>query len=559
VLPWLHLALIAFQQPGGTWTNLHLWDSVRTDAALGAVLSGVGDLDGDGLSDVVAGSPDGEIALNVFGRGQALAYSSGSGNLLYTWDGVGSQDGFGAAVAGVGDTDGDGVPDILVGTRVFVNGYVRLFSGADGSLIVHIPAPIGDDGFGWSVAAAGDLDQDGHADFIVGARGADVSGRINAGRVMVYSGLSFQPILTIEGNASNLFLGKVVAGGSDADGDGTPDILVQSNGLGSGSVHLFSGSTGLELRRHEGLVGQNLSLGHALAFVGDLDLDGASEYIYSDQYFKTAGQLFGAAWIRSGATGALLWHEYGTKADARYGSDVAGLGDVNGDGSPDFAVGASRETRQWSITHTGTTWVYSGADLMCLQVTPGDHPVFQSMFQFGAAVAGVGDANGDGRADLAVGAPGTSSPGIARHGRVLLFGFDSQLQSSSPVLSASAGGNWTVDLDFPASEAGRSFVFLPSPVDPVSQQDEVWVTWLGVSLPIIDTAMARMMFAQVPPGWYGTHGVLDNQGRAHLGLQAPPGSLQSYAGTAIRFAAVLLPSAGRPPLSSGAVTLRFLP
>lgn len=559
MLLWLPLALAAAQQPGGNWSTLQSWNGVRKDATLGAVLSSVGDLDGDGLADVVAGAPDGELALSSFGRGQAVAYSSRTGQVIFSKYGAGSSDGFGAAVAGVGDTDGDGVPDVLVGTRLFDNGYVRLFSGATGAILAHIPAPPGADGFGWSLAPAGDLDADGHADFIIGVRAADPGGIVNAGSVVVYSGLSLQPILTIDGGVSNLFLGKAVAGGGDANGDGTPDILAQGNGLGTGSVHLFSGATGLELSRHDGVAGYNVSLGHALAFLGDLDLDGADDYIISDQYCKTGGGLTGGAWVHSGLTGGLLWKEYGAKADMRYGSAVAALGDVNGDGSPDFAVGASRETRQWSATHTGTAWVYSGADFMCLQIAPGDYPVYQDVFEFGAALAGVGDADGDGRGDLAVGAPGTNAMGMRDHGRVYLYAFDSRLVSSSPVLSTGQGGHWSVTVDFPSDFAGRSYVFLPSPVDPTSDRDENWFEWQGVPLPLIDSRLARIMFTQTPPGWYNTHGVLDAEGNAVLGLNAAPGALLGFTGSAIRFAAVVAPSGPLEAAGSGAVTLRLLP
>lgn len=559
MLPWLPLALAALQQPGGVWSVLHDWEANRADAALGATLTAVGDVDGDGLADFAAGAPDGVLALNVFGRGQAVVHSSRTGMELHSWWGLGSTDGFGASVAGIGDADGDGIPDVAVGTRVFTNGYVRIYSGATGGLLQHIAAPAGDDGFGWSLAPGGDLDGDGHADFAVGARGADPAGRTNAGRVLVYSGLTFQPILSLDGTVNNLFLGKTVAGGQDADGDGTPDFLAHGNGAGPGSVHLFSGRTGQQLRQHDGVPGQNVALGHALAFLGDLDQDGGNDYIIADQYFSAGGLLSGAVSVHSGATGAELFRARGEKPDARFGSAVACLGDVNGDGSPDFAVGASRETRQWSTNHTGTARVYSGADFLCLQVTPGDHPFYDKVFEFGAALAGIGDADGDGRGDLAVGAPGATSLGLPDHGRVFVYGFDSQMRSTSASISTSLGGHWAVDVEFSSAEAGRDFLLLPSPVDPDSALDEVWVEWRGVKLPIIDSTMARMMRAQVPPGWYGTHGTLDAAGRATAGLVLPPGGMAGYAGNVIRFAAVLVPTAALPPVSSGALSLRFLP
>jgi hypothetical protein len=559
VIPLLLIVLSA-QQPGGSWSHPQSWDSPLRDARLGSTLAAAGDLDGDQCGDVIVGAPQGDLALSTFRRGHVIVYSGNTGSVIHVFDGLQSTDGFGGSVAGLGDVDGDGVPDLIAGARHFVGNYVRVFSGLTGGLLVHHTAPAGADGFGWALAPAGDLDADGRADYWIGARGADPGGLTNAGTVTAYSGLTHLPLLTCSGTAANLFLGKAIAGGEDLDGDGTADLIAHSNGLGAGSVHCFSGATGALIRQHDGTIGQNVSMGHSLASIGDVDLDGCADYLYGDQYSISGGQEVGRAWLRSGLTGNLLWYQAGRTLKDRFGCAVAGLGDINGDQSPDFAVGACNEERNWSTDHRGTVSVFSGAEFMLLQFLPSDDPGFDGVKEFGAAIAGIGDANGDLRADFVVGAPRSGPGGHGDNGRVVLYSFDSFLRSSSASLSAVTGGVWGAEIDFPAAYAGRAYKLIPSPVRPNDELDEEWAVWRGVALPLVISHAGRRMWNDPYAMWSNAQGVLDAQGDAHAFLTAPASVIQNFAGTATRLVAVVLPSASDPdPAASGAMTLRFTP
>ncbi len=559
VIPLVLIALSA-QQPGGAWSHPQSWDSPLRDARLGSTLAAAGDLDGDGRGDVMVGAPQGDLALSTFRRGHVIVYSGDSGAVIHQFDGLQATDGFGASVAGLGDVNGDGVSDLIAGARLFVGNYVRVFSGLTGGLLAHLPAPAGADGFGWALAPAGDLDADGRADYWIGARGDDPGGLNNAGTVTAYSGLTHLPLLTCKGAVANLFLGKAIAGGEDLDCDGTADLIAHSNGVGAGSVHCYSGATGALIRQHDGTVGQHVSMGNSLALIGDVDLDGCADYLYGDQYSISGGQEVGRAWLRSGLTGNLLWYEAGRTAGGRFGCAVAGLGDVNGDHTPEFAVGACNVELRWSTEHRGTVSVFSGAEFMLLQFLPGDDPGFHGVKEFGAAIAGVGDATGDLRDDFAVGAPRSGPGGHGDNGRVVLYSFNSYLRSSSASVSAAAGGVWGAEIDFPASYAGRAYKLIPSPVRPNDELDEEWAVWRGEPLPIVISPAGRRMWNNPYPMWTNAHGVLDVQGDAQVFLNAPSSVVQYFAGTAARLVAVVLPSPSDPaPAASGAVTLRFTP
>jgi hypothetical protein len=554
-MPSLLLLAALSQQPGGDWSRLQTWNGHGQGSRLGTALADIGDVNDDGFHDLAVGAPQGDPAYGTFGRGHVLIFDGFDGRLLLQLRGAQDGDGFGASVAGVGDLDGDGAGDLLVGARLWENGFVQLYSGRDGSLLQHFPARPDEHGFGWALSRAGDLDGDGTPDFWVAARGTTVNGMTSAGRAIAYSGDDFVILLRIDGTRPFQFVGRNLAGGEDADGDLVPDVLVQDNGAGAGSIALHSGAGGGELRRHDGEVGRHVSLGHAAAFIGDVDLDGASDYLLGDQFHQPSGPLqVGAAWLHSGASGALLWQQYGRENDDRFGCAFAGLGDVNGDHTPDFAVGACR-AQGGLPNQTGLVMVHSGADFMALQALPGGDPAAGGSREFGLAIAGLHD----GRGDVAVGAPGSGPAPGDEFGRVHLYGFSPWIAASSATLSAVNGGLWGVTLDFPSEHAGRRYWLLPSPVLPDDDRDEEWISWLGAPLPIADSRLGRDMIRSQPGVWYEAHGRLDAQGRARVGIVVLPGGAAAYVGSSVRFAAVLGPEAGLPPLSSAAVTLRIVP
>jgi hypothetical protein len=133
------------------------------------------------------------------------------------------------------------------------------------------------------VAGAGDVNGDGRPDVIIGARLADVSGQINAGAAFVCSGPTGSVIFQKNGTGG-LQLGQAVSGAGDADGDGRADFLISSiwtnpNGhTSAGTAWLYSGASGSQLAQFDGLV-EYENFGYTLAGLGDINGNGKSDFI----------------------------------------------------------------------------------------------------------------------------------------------------------------------------------------------------------------------------------------------------------------------------------------
>ena len=149
---------------------------------------------------------------------------------FYQLDGFGTLCGaLGPPIAEVGDLDGDGLRDLLVGAPgslgcgPVVAGSVTAASGASGITILVATGASPGDRFGASVADAGDVDGDGVADLLVGAPGADPAGLTDAGQVVILSGITGVALLTVDGTSSLDHLGFSLAGMGDLDADGIDD------------------------------------------------------------------------------------------------------------------------------------------------------------------------------------------------------------------------------------------------------------------------------------------------------------------------------------------------
>jgi len=155
-----------------------------------------GDADGDGTGDLLVGAYR-ETVDGKDGAGRAYVFGGADGSLLRTLESPNGEVGgrFGWSLAQVGDADGDGTGDLLVGAyRETVDGISRagrayVLSGADGSLLQALTSPNAEeDGqFGKSVAPAGDANGDGTGDFLIGAPEETADGKDEAGRAYVFS------------------------------------------------------------------------------------------------------------------------------------------------------------------------------------------------------------------------------------------------------------------------------------------------------------------------------------------------------------------------------------
>jgi hypothetical protein len=373
-------------------------------------------------------------------------------------------------VAGVGDVDGDGFEDAVVGAprwsvQATAEGRVSLYRGsAAGPTLPPLtldPTDQNEANFGFACAGLGDVNGDGRADVAIGAPGWDSGAGANEGRAYVYlghsSGLAPSPTILQPPNQANAGFGFSVAGAGDVNGDGFADVLVGArywNGavVAEGRAYLFLGGAGgvsATPAWSEAPANQNAYFSESLASAGDVNGDGYADVLIGTGRWDGSGQDEGRAWLYLGGPGGLatspVWTADPTdQALSYFGESVAGLGDVNGDGRSDVAVGAL-EFDTVSFAGEGRVYVYHGTatGLTAAPVLTLD-PMDEVDGRFGSALSG-GDVNGDGYGDLQVTGIGYDE-GSVNHGRAFSFLGDP--------LGLSTASSWTVD---PGEQSGELF------------------------------------------------------------------------------------------------------
>lgn len=185
-------ALVISYNPAspGNYQVLRRYDSPSLGDLQGASVACAGDVDGDLVDDHIVGAIFGDTATGS-DAGVARVYSGASGAVIHTFGGLLANSLLGLSVAGAGDVDGDGLGDLIVGTvlgngQVPVSGTAQVFSGANGSMLHLFGGEGVGDVFGWSVASAGDIDLDGYAELLVGAPFADPNGLTSAGSAYLF-------------------------------------------------------------------------------------------------------------------------------------------------------------------------------------------------------------------------------------------------------------------------------------------------------------------------------------------------------------------------------------
>ena len=371
-----HARTSRLDEPGG-----------HDDAELGAAVAIVGDVDGDGLADVVVGAPGTDK-----GRGRAYLYLGVKGGVrgpvVSITDPAGRPgDWLGATIAGAGDVDGDGFADVAIaapgadgdGPEEVDRGKVLLWRGGPAGLegtpaILSAGAPRPHDGFG-AALSAGDLDGDGYGDLVVGAAGIDRAGAevgVDRGAVYVFpggrDGIARSPAVRLEAPspADHDRFGYSVSAAGDLDGDDLADLAVgvpsrDDAAEDAGVVYVFPGRrAGVARAPRETIVGGEVAayrrLGTAVAIVGDVDGDGRD-----DLCAGTSGIGGGIAVILSGADllGApLAVLRDPTAGPTDFGDSVAGAGDVDGDGFADVVVGAASSSAIGGAAAGGSVLVF---------------------------------------------------------------------------------------------------------------------------------------------------------------------------------------------------------
>jgi len=374
------------------------------------IARGIGDVDGDRVSDVVTSAPTFGANGQPSGPGKVYVYSGRSGTLL--WDRAGAPgENLGIGLEGAGDVDGDGAGDVVAGAPGSGKAYV--YSGRDGRTLLTLSGTEQAEGFGRSASGAGDQDGDGREDVIVGAPSSNAKGQ-GSGRTYVFSGRNGSLLLTIDGEQAGDAFGSIVAG--QKGGRRTP-ILVGAPGAGArntGMVYTFAA-----MSKTAKWAIESDSTGAALgamftSIVGDVDGDKVPDVYASDFANSASGPSTGRVYIHSGADGRRLHRLTGEQPGDGFGIGSADVGDVNRDGHADILVGA------WQFAGAapsgGKVYLYSGKDGSLMRAITGRIPGET----FGFDATGVGDVDGDGVADFLLTSTWSNVKGF-RSGRMFVI------------------------------------------------------------------------------------------------------------------------------------------
>lgn len=283
------------------------------------------------------------------------------------------------------------------------------------------------DGFGWSLASAGDVNGDGFPDLIVGAPGDDATGEYRGAAYLWFGGASMRagPDRVLASTQYAEGFGGSVASAGDFNGDGFADIIVGAPGISVGAAYLFFGGanpdTSADLVLHgEGSGG---AFGVSVASAGDVNGDGFADVIVGASTENAGGSnSVGRAYVYLGGPAADAAADLvlsGNATGDRFGVSVASAGDLNGDGNADLIVGAPGDDAAGA--DAGRAYVYLGgpvpdalADLVLTGEAAGD--------AFGWSVASTRDMNGDGHSDVVVGAPDNGAGGVIAGRAYVYFG-----------------------------------------------------------------------------------------------------------------------------------------
>ncbi|UCH85190.1 MAG: FG-GAP repeat protein, partial [Candidatus Latescibacterota bacterium] len=423
-----------------SWTA----ESNESRGWFGCSVGTAGDVNGDGYSDVIVGAEGYDNGQNDEGRVFVFHGSAGGLALNPAWTAESNQAKayFGHTVGTAGDVNGDGYSDVIVGA----DGYTHYETEEGAAFVYHgsaaglAPSPDwtaeGNQAgawFGCSVGTAGDVNGDGYSDVIVGSEGHD-NGQTDEGRAYVYhgsaSGLASGAAWIGEEDQAKSYYATSVATAGDVNGDGFSDVFVGADGYTNdeteeGRAFVYHGSaSGLGANPAWTVESNKESawLGCSGGTAGDVNGDGYSDVFVGAFGYSNGQTEEGRAFVYHGSAQGLEvnpgWVAESNQANSWFGSSGGAAGDVNGDGYSDVFVGADGYSN--GQTEEGAAFVYYGSVVGVVPNPAWMDESNQAGAGFGCAGGTAGDVNGDGYADVIVGADGYAN-GQNQEGRAFVY------------------------------------------------------------------------------------------------------------------------------------------
>ncbi|MBL8008380.1 MAG: FG-GAP repeat protein [Ignavibacteria bacterium] len=389
------------EDPEGDAMQNKVFNGLTAGSYFGGFINTAGDVNGDGYDDIIVGAFGYDI-----NKGRAYIYYGGLNmnsvpDVIMTGE---TQYSFFGSVAAAGDVNGDGYADVVIGAHGYSSytGRTYIYYGSpsmDNTADVTISGSA-NSYLGYSVSTAGDVNGDGYADIIAGAYGYNNY----TGRAYIYFGgysMDNTADITLNGEASNDYFGRSVSTAGDLNGDGFSDVITGSFGYSSfsGRAYVYFGGSSMDNIADVIMTGTSSNFfGRSVSSAGDVNGDGYSDVIIGETQFSPST---GRAYIYfGGATMDNLQDVTmtGETVNDRFGMAVSSAGDINGDGYADVLVGA-----EGFSSNTGKAYIFFGGSAMN-NVPDVSMTGEGTNNYFGNSVSAAGDVNGDGYSDVIAGA-----------------------------------------------------------------------------------------------------------------------------------------------------------